>query len=306
MSNIIYGDYYLPSNLVSAKNILMKSTKLTDEFIMDFLEKSHIDKIAIEVERSEVYICMLLMDKLIKEKKILKNEINYIIYINVLESSKKTVCTPYLIQKQYNLTNCTVIILDIGCGATLQAITLADALIQNKNANKVLIISSILGIKGRYIKTTIVGDGAGILLLGNEGESSKVLDTISITDGEYSYNEFNEIRNDINKFNIIKKGSELIKELVNRNKVDIKKIVPLSVNYYASQALAEFLDVPIEKLYLKNIPKGGHLGDVDVIRNYVDIIADKELHKGDKIILYGLGYRNKIEDITYYAVLLEI
>ena len=63
---------------------------------------------------------------------------------------------------------------------------------------------------------------------------------------------------------------KLVVNLLERNNLkrnDIRKFIPQNVYYLFYRLYAKSFNVKLEKFFLDNIAAGGHLGDVDSIRN---------------------------------------
>ena len=156
------------------------------------------------------------------------------------------------------------------------------------------------------MQTTIVGDALGIVVISKDESDIELIDVNSKSSGIISYNILNNVNQEIDVITVIKKGVETVKELLERNKISILKIaafIPQNINYNIyTNIYAKFLGIPKERMFLENIPKGGHLGDIDIIRNLKDFKEKNILKKGDYIVLYGLGGPIG-KDKDYHAIL---
>ncbi len=91
---------------------------------------------------------------------------------------------------------------------------------------------------------------------------------------------------------------------------DLLKIIPQNINAFAYEKLyTSLLKIDKSLFFLKNIPNGGHLGDVDLIRNLTDYFVELELQEpsldeSETILLYGMGGPEG-KDKNYHAILLE-
>ncbi|WP_026882932.1 hypothetical protein [Clostridium akagii] len=305
MAYINYLNYYISSNMEKSTKIL-KEYGFSDEEAKKFNKKTGLKNISIIKSKSEFDIYNELLSDFFILPEVETKDITNIMYINMLGFENKE-CLPYAIQKKYKMDKATVILLNEKCGATVQALELTDALIEKDASKKVLILSTVISEKDRFIDTTILGDAVGIMYISAKSRGMKISDTISFTDGQYSLDMYENKKFNLQVYNVILKGSSIINNILLKNNLkmyDIELIIPLNISYASMDLYSSLLKVNLNKFYMDNIPKGGHLGDVDTIRNLTDVIRNYNLQKGDKVIIYSLGY--KLYDITYYAMLLEI
>ncbi len=307
MAGIVYSDYYLPEEKIDSREVLQGH--MGEKEMEIFRDFSKIDYIYVERKRDDVEIFINLVEKFFQRTNIPKDDIDYIIHAYPPRYRQGNIAIHYLIQKYFGLNNAAVLLLDCQCAANLHAMRFADALIEGNKAKNVMIITIQAGLdlSERYGTTTIVGDGAGILVIGKEKPAASFLDFVSVSDGTYSFNEYNHLPTDFDHFKFIRDGSAFINNLVNKNNLtlsDIKLIIPQNINYSTYYNFyAKFIGVPPEKIYLNSILDGGHMADVDIIRNYTDIVRASRLQAGDKFIFYGMGLEGM--DITYNACLLQ-
>lgn len=318
MAGIIYADYYLPENTVPAAEILKVCLKGQEnpEVIADgFINQTKLENILIENKYNPVQIFNLLLENFAAKSGVPAGEVSHIIYTASFNLMKESVCIPYLLQAGYNFTSASIILMEQGCVSVMQAMQMAEALIEAGKAECVLILALSYGFKTeeRFIGTTILADGAGILAVGKDRCQFTIKDSIAKSDGLYSLNEYRKIpqrADHLGVTQVIKKGADLTKEFL-RNKAlnikDIKAIVPQNVNYYGNYIYARFLGTEIDKVFLRNIALGGHLSEVDTIRNYTDFARENSLNKGDMVLLYACGTvgMGNSTDATYDVMLLR-
>lgn len=307
MAGIVYSDYYLPEEKISSRDIL--SFHLKEKEIESFCDFSKIDYVYVENKRDDIEIFINLVEKFFRQSNIHKDDISYIIHAYPPRLKKENIAIHYFIQKYFGFKNATVFAMNQTCGTTLQAIKVADALVEAGRAKNVMILTIQIGfeMERRFIKTTIIGDGAGVMVIGKQKAESSFLDFISYSDGSYSLNEYNNIPLDFDHLKFVRNGSALINEIIDKNKLtkdDIKIIIPQSINYSSYYNFyAKLIEISPEKLFLMNVPDGGHIADVDPIRNYTDVVRGTTLNSGDKFMMYGMGLEGM--DITYNTILLQ-
>ena len=308
MAGILYSDYHLPGHFVSAAEILRSSTTKDEASIQDFIRSSGLNQIAIETALDEIEIYKNLIKRMIDNgygEHLAKT--SHIIYINAYKNNEARISLPHLLQKMFSLEQAAIITLDMNCGATIQAFDLADAMVKAGRGRTVMILSTILGCPDRFFEQTIIGDGAGIALYGEDDTACAFMDFYSVSEGRFSYNLYSNAEFEFNKFDIFWRGCQVIRHLLDKHGLQfeqIKMILPLSINYYNYTLIAEQLKIPSSKFFLDNIPRGGHLGDVDTIRNFTDFYRQGSYGDGDYILMYALGFYNF--DITYHSALCKL
>ncbi|MBB6715556.1 3-oxoacyl-[acyl-carrier-protein] synthase III C-terminal domain-containing protein [Clostridium gasigenes] len=304
MSYISYLDYYIPETYVQAEEIL-KEVNAESINVNYLLNQGKIKNISIENNLNEHEMLFKLLDKYSSNNS--TNDFDAIIF----QGADKNICNemsiPYVIIEKYNMNKATVFALNQECSATIQGIEIANGLINSKKANKILVASVCMAKNSqeRYEPPCIIGDGASLVVIENQGDI-KILDSFSKSDGKCSYNTYMNIPFERSQKEISINIKNTILTLLENNNLtsdDIKMIVPQNVNKVLYKLHAKLLKVSIEKFFLRNIPFGGHIGDVDVIRNLKDITDEKLLLKNDKVVLLAMGLTAINEN--YASILIE-
>lgn len=309
MAGILYSDYYLSEHFVPVREILKTSRLKEESAVKDFIEHSRLDCIAIENKLDEIEIYKKLVERMIAngyQDQLAK--ISHIIYINGYKIPDAKISLPFLLQKMYSLEQAAVINLDMNCGATVEAFDIADAMVKAGRAQTVMILSNILGYPNRFFEQTVLGDAAALALYGEDNPACTFLDFYSVADGCSSYNLYSNLEYQFNKFNIFRRGCQVIRHLLDKHALQfdqIRVILPLSLNHYNYTLIAEQLGISSSKFYLDNIPRGGHLGDVDTIRNFTDFYRQCSYKDGDYMLIYALGFYNNF-DVVYHSALCKL
>lgn len=327
MAKILYSDYYLPNKRVDLKETVKANETIPlpegyttkDDFCEDFAEESKLKEIAVENEKDVVQIFNSLLSKFFAEFPISPFKIKYIFYTNPLNNYLANgASVPYYLQAKFRMEQAAVLIIDQKCATSLFALEVARALLQKDNNSCALILSPcfLKKMDERFIQFTVCGDAAGIMLVkaGDHQEGFEIIDFLSLSDGSFSLNryetspgEWDGHAGSVNdRIKIIEKGIGVINDLLAANGLDtgdLKLLIPQSVNYYAYYIYSRLLKIPIEKVFTDNIPFGGHLGDVDTVRNFTDVKRNRNFKEGDNVLLYGLGSDGT--DLNYNALLLR-
>ena len=327
MVKIIYSDYYLPLDRIDIQDTINAKTNFPlpngynsmEDFLKDFSEESKLKKIAIENKKDLVQIFAQLLNRFFKITGIPHSEIKYIFYTNPMNNIiKNGTSVPYCLQSMFKMDKAAVLILDQKCATSLFVLEIARALLEKDKKSYALILSPCMidKLEDRFIHFTSCGDAAAIMTLKNnyEDKGFAIAGSRSLSDGSFSYERYriNSVKKDAligsidDRMKIIEKGIGVITNLLADNGLsprDLRLLLPQSVNYYAYYIYSKLLKIPMEKIFTDNIPDGGHLGDVDLLRNFTDVVKKQEFSPGDYILLYGVGSDGT--DINYNALLLH-
>lgn len=308
MSKILYSDYYLPSNTVSAKDILLDSKNFLAEYsssnIMEaankYVKEYELSEITVEKDGDIIEIFSAMLSKMLKKIEIVPEEIKNIFYTSFTHYDYNNyVSVPYYLQEKYKLTNASVMILNQHCASTLQAMRIADSLSKSEKGACSLIISPCFYERSedRYAGgISLFGDGASIMLIGDDDcdEGFKIIDSFSVSDGHaslYCYDKINNFENNkYDNFKIRLIAFDSISKVVGKA---VKKYETWFHNskFIIGQSVG---GKHIEK-YFKNAENiyqnfyGGHMKDVDTTRNLREVMDLTKFEKGDKISLIALG-----------------
>lgn len=307
MFGIKYSDYIVPDKLEPVEDLLRYHFDGNKEQAAHFIRQSGLKHIYMDEELSPIRVFTQLLDKFHASSQS-NEEITHIIYTNPTNVMEDDICVPYLLQKLYKFDKASVIVMDQQCGSTLQSIQVAWSLLYSGLAQNVMILSLSCHIKpeDRFIGTTVVGDGAGLLIIGSGNLQAQIIQAGSLSNGWYSYLKYKQELDRMDPVEIVKSGVSFINDFWESNHVqinDVKLFIPQSINLYGYSIYASLLGYPLDKMFLDNVPNGGHLGDVDTIRNYTDAISGKRINQGDLFTLYGLGSIGM--DVSYNIILLE-
>ncbi len=186
------------------------------------------------------------------------------------------------------------------CSGFLYGLEIASSMLSSGRAKRVLLVgaeklSQIVDWTDRAT-CVLFGDGAGAVVLSSEGEG-ELLASVMRSDGNYWEILYAE------RCGYIKmKGKELFKlavrsmadvceEVMQRAGVstqDIDLIVPHQANIRIMQALAEKLNVPMEKVY-SNIHKYGNTSAASIPIALCEAYKEGRLKRGDLVLLTAMG-----------------
>ncbi len=186
------------------------------------------------------------------------------------------------------------------CSGFLYGLEIASSMLSSGRAKRVLLVgveklSQIVDWTDRAT-CVLFGDGAGAVVLSSDGEG-ELLASVMRSDGSYWEILYAE------RCGYIKmKGKELFKlavrsmadvceEVMQRAGVstqDIDLIVPHQANIRIMQALAEKLNVPMEKVY-SNIHKYGNTSAASIPIALCEAYKEGRLKRGDLVLLTAMG-----------------
>lgn len=148
-------------------------------------------------------------------------------------------------------------------------------------------------------RTTAVlfGDGAGAVVISKSNSSSDILSTVMKSDGSYGHLLHCQVGEKLRM-----QGRETFKQAVKSmetaclkalqkagiNKEDIKLVIPHQANIRIIQALAEKLELPLEKVY-SNIHKYGNTSAASIPIAMYEAYKEGRFNKGDYILLTAFG-----------------
>lgn len=313
MTGIEYMDFYQASDTEDAYKVLKESKNAkvqNDDYCQFFIQQNKLKSIFIEKEKNSIDILHILFKKLIECGKVNLDEIDYLFFCrNPYGLMEGEVHLPYYLIEKYKMNNATVINMFQECSTTMQAFELADSLIKTKKARKIMVVTLCLTDGDdyeRFIETSILGDGAGILVFGDNAALYELTSYKSMACGKYSFQVYQNEK--YSPMETIKITSQYMKEFIETEKLtqnDIGYIVPQNLSYSNIHLMSKFIEFDISKFFLKNLEHGGHLADVDTVRNLLDIQKDESLETGSNILMYSVGNIRPGMDFVFNMMLLK-
>ena len=93
----------------------------------------------------------------------------------------------------------------------------------------------------------------------------------------------------------------------NKNILDVDKIIVSNVRHDVFRELySKLLGVSENMFYLENTQEGGHVNDIDIIKNLKDYLTKSSSENSRRIIvLYTLDIEESM-DINYHLIILNI
>lgn len=320
MASINYLDYQI-FDLVTIEDFFnmcqipqkeLVGYKSKNDFVKDFKDKSNIHRISIGKADKAYCICRQMVEVFFEKTSISPKDIDSIILVDPFSTTTSFGSIPHCIAKEFNCEHANIFILNQACGSSFLCMSLADNFLK-KEDSFMLVLSTCFApnIDHRLSHTSIIGDAIGMLVMQKNNEGDILIrNSKTISDGTNSYNKYYNVHDELDAITIARIGTQTIKGLLEKENQpinSISKIIPQNINAFAYTNLySKFLKVPPSIFYLDNISEGGHLGDVDIIRNLKDysrLIEENQYNK-ENILLYGMGGPEG-KDKNFHAILVD-
>jgi 3-oxoacyl-[acyl-carrier-protein] synthase III len=315
MYGICFCDYEIPASVAGVESVFASipgfavpdGFQSQEQFCTDFKRRSGLDLLYVGNRDSAPASFATLLEKFFSRGDVDPSELAAIIHTDHQNAFVSPgVHVPYLLQGKFLMKNALVFNVDLGCVGTFLAMDLARGLLENRG-KYVVILSSCFSpdLASRYDDYTMAGDGVGVLVLTREETIFDITDIDFLSDGKYSYEKSRGVDRGVDMLNVLKTGADFVRRFLARNGTtpsEIAKVIPQSIHRQVYERMyAKMFGIKPEKFFLENIPKGGHLGDIDIIRNLKDFCDENPLPAKSKVLLYGIGSNGV--DISYSAAL---
>jgi 3-oxoacyl-[acyl-carrier-protein] synthase III len=305
-----YTNYYIPPNTLLIEDYVnklddefMKAVEMSRNDLASILKNSiGIKHIYIDDRKNEAKIFSGILERYFAAGGTKPEDIDFVIYTrgnSVAEGDPwsllddRCINVPYFLQNRFKMKNAQVFNVEQVCSGTMVAVRIAHSFIKEGSARKILLLSAnffkdmgnrLMGGLG------LVSDAAGIMEISADGEGLAYVDYDGVTDGGITM--VKDFRRGTTPADIVKVGCQLISGVVERNNLalkDIALLIPQNIsssgwNFYCKQ-----LDYPKERVFLDTFNDGGHMADVDIIRNITEIRAKNLLSPRDYALVYGIG-----------------
>lgn len=321
-SYIAHLDYFVPEARITFSDILSDNglserdiAKISEKLLGKVVPKQDLISALEPLEsmtsmsrgdrRTEAGIFLDMLTEMFATRIAQPSEISHIIYARgnsiavgdpwALHSDEVCINVPYFVQQKMDMANAIVFNVEQECTGSFTAIQIAKLLVEHGGANnKVLILSSNyfeLTQKRLMGGSVFIGDGQGLMLISAESGLLEIIDSVGKTDGRIdSVNSFLEPEN---QQRVIDVGSSLINELLRKHGLsfnDIAALVPLNTTTFVWRPYTKQLGISMKKVFVENMRtgKGGHLGDVDLVRNLKDVSSKQEF-PNSYLVVYGVA-----------------
>ena len=306
---ITYTDLYIPQrsyridDYVKFLDTSVLNNGLSQEEIAGVLKYSMgVEKVYIEDKKNSINIFTSMVEKYLDQSGTKPEEISFIIYSrgNSIVSGdpwsiddSECINLPYYLQRKFGMVNAQIFNLEQECSGTLMTLRIAMSLIKDNSKCKILHLTSNFfetAEKRLMGGLVVVSDGLALMEISSSDSGLRLIDFEAKTDSRFS--KVKDLSDTANVMFVVETGCELIRKILNQNSLqldDISYIIPQNISRNVWNIYCNVLEYPKEKVFLKNITNGGHMGDVDIVRNITGINKERLLTKGKYILAYGIG-----------------
>lgn len=184
-----------------------------------------------------------------------------------------------------------------GCVVGLNVLKAAEGLLLSEPPGSTALI--LVGEKGlspvmQHIPgTSVLGDATAALVVGLDGPGDAVLSVAHRTYGEY--HQAMQMPEDLQRSyrqDYVPTVAAVIRDavaLAGLTFADIDLILPHNVNRYSWTSIARLLGLPIERVYLENVPKTGHCFCADPFMNLSTSRVEGAVRPGDVLVMVSAG-----------------
>ncbi len=322
-AGVIGTGSYVPENVMTNDN-LSELVETSDEWIVS---RTGISERRISTGENTSDLAYKAAAKAVESAGLDPKEIDLIICATITPDSFMP-ATACIVQDKLGAVNAAAFDLTAACTGLIYAMVTAEQFIISGLYRNVLVIgaetvSKVLDWEDRAT-CVLFGDGAGALVLSSESSGKGILASNLVSDGSKRsmlvcpaipmINPCVKTEGDHPRSKIEMQGQEVfkfairtvtdnIKAVLAKARVtseEIRYIIPHQANKRIIEQSAKFCDIPVEKFYI-NLNRFGNTSAATIGIALDEMMQNKELKPGDKVILVGFG-----GGMTSGAVLLEI
>ena len=291
---LVASSSYLPPKIILNKDIVNRFG-INEEFVERrtgikqryFVENEKIEEIAVKAVK-----------KLIEKSKINIQEIDLIV-VSTVSTNKLMPGISNYIQEEMNIKSCICLDILAGCSGYINAVDIAHMYINSGKVKKAIVVG--VDILSRCTNpddlgtVIILADGAGATLFESSVDNIYYSNIEAIADENdiLTYKSQEKIKMEglaIYKY-AVKETTKNITKLLNQSgekMENIRYIVPHQSNLKIISAIANRLGITMNKMFT-NIDKVGNTFCASIPIALDEMLRNKMLEKGDKIILLGYG-----------------
>ncbi len=291
---LVASSSYLPPQIILNKDIVNRFG-INEEFVERrtgikqryFVENEKIEEIAVKAVK-----------KLIEKNKINIQEIDLIV-VSTVSTNKLMPGISNYIQEEMNIKSCICLDILAGCSGYINAVDIAHMYINSGKVKKAIVVG--VDILSRCTNpddlgtAIILSDGAGATLFESSVDNIYYSNIEAIADENdiLTYKSQEKIKMEglaIYKY-AVKETTKNITKLLNQSgekMENIRYIVPHQSNLKIISAIANRLGITMNKMFT-NIDKVGNTFCASIPIALDEMLRNKMLEKGDKIILLGYG-----------------
>ena len=197
------------------------------------------------------------------------------------------------LQYELGLERASTLALDqLACTSLFVAVRLAHSLIQAREAERVLCVSSEFfpDSDGREAIYNCTADAACAVLLDGTAARNRIVASSQVTKGYYW--EGDALRNEI-VASYFPTAKHVIAETLKRAgwaPNDVRWVIPHNVSVRSWEILLGLAGIPRERLWCRNVARVGHTLAGDNFINLRDALDSGQISPGDRLLLFAYGY----------------
>lgn len=311
-----YLDYYIPDTVIEIDEIL-KDTKLDYGAKENFKSETKISNIASfdgnEGSVLKAYINMV--DNMFVKTNVDSKSIAFLVCGSELLLNNPNYSIAHYLKHKFKMENAVILPLLQPCASSVFAMGLLGKLLKN---NQYAIVLSGVNLsnkhRSRFLDFTVIGDGLSLVLVSGSPGICEVDSwyTHSFSDSSIrKVEEKLETRILLNfRKDMISNGTKFIINSMASKGItfdEIEKFISGNVRNDVFERLYSLtLGISSNLFFLDNIPFGGHMNDVDIVRNLKDYLKNRvDVNQQKYIILYAPDLQASY-DVNYHLIILKM
>lgn len=179
-----------------------------------------------------------------------------------------------------------------GCGGSLTSIHLAASLLATSDRRSVLCLSgdSLPPGEPREVMHSLISDAAAAVLVERDAAHDRIVGYHQVSAPAYwdTPRRMNELL--AAYFPLAERAIREGLTAAGLALGDVQWFVPSNVSPRSWKILAGILGVPVERAWLKNVPRAGHTISCDHVLNLVEMSRRGVLRPGDHVLLFTFGF----------------
>ncbi|WP_327674852.1 ketoacyl-ACP synthase III family protein [Kitasatospora sp. NBC_00458] len=184
-----------------------------------------------------------------------------------------------------------------GCVISLAALPVVEALLAAEPAGSTALLligeKALSPVMQHIPGTSVLGDATAAVLAGLDGPGDAVLSVAHRTLGEF--HQAANMDEELQRRYRVAYAPTLAEVMVEAVRAaglgldDIDLVLPHNVNRYSWSTTARILDLPLERIYLENVPKTGHCFCADPFMNLSTARAENAVRPGETVLMVSAG-----------------
>jgi 3-oxoacyl-[acyl-carrier-protein] synthase-3 len=286
-----YASYELPDGRRPASEFSPTGADTAKAYQL-FLEQSGLVDILSKSEHPPREVFERLVSRAIESKELQPERLRYVLFSGSAALFDEEICVPYYLLEHFGFHDARVLLLHQECTSTLQGLELARRLLASDPGQVLLLAISSGHDDNRFTGSSLLADGAGMLIADSEFGDVEVCEMASIYSGESSVDVIEGGAGKRHPMRTLKLGAQVIEKvlkLANLTIEDIAAVIPQNINAFNTVLLSRLLKAPEDLMFRDNQCNGGHLLEVDTIRNVSDFL-DRSHSVSRPFVIYGSSF----------------